>query len=206
MRTAPSKLEIKMYHHPIDPHAPIDGWTWCGNGEGESNKHPAVTLRSYITALMEIQLYDTRPLEQWESNTLARMRMRHGATGKTHYISRAFWLLWLGFNQTPVPGIADAQLPCLGNISLATGGPATADTPGVTACGEKRYCKNCEELMQMLGQAWHVRSMTDVAAAWLDKMVARHCEQDLSVEWPARPEEPPHVCGPFCEHNPRKGY
>ena len=206
IRTSPSKLGLKMFHHPINPHAPIDGWTWCGNGEGMESKHPQLTLRSYITALMETQLYGTRQLEPWEANTLARMRMVHGTTGKVNYISRAFWLLWLGFDKTPVPEIADAQLPCLGNISLATGSPAKVDSPGCTTCGEKRYCKNCEELMQMLGQAWHVRSMTDVAAAWLDKMVARHCQNDLSVEWPTRPEAPPHTCGPHCEHNPRPGF
>ena len=136
IRTAPNKLDLKMYHHPIDPHAPIDGWTWCGNGEGSDAKHPQLTLRSYITALMETELYGTRQLEQWETNTLARMRIRHGTMGKIHYISRAFWLLWLGFNQTPVPEIADAQLPCLGNISLATGAPAKVDTPGSSTCGE----------------------------------------------------------------------
>ena len=127
-------------------------------------------------------------------------------TGKIRYISRAFWLLWLGFDKTPVPEIADAQLPCLGTISLATGDPAQVDTPGSSACGEKRYCKNCEELVQMLGQAWHVRSMADVATAWFEKIIARHCKNDSSVEWPSRPEGPPHTCGPNCPHNPRPGY
>ena len=96
--------------------------------------------------------------------------------------------------------------PELVHISMATGGHANVNGPGCITCGEKRYCKNCEELMQMLGQAWHVRSMTDVAAAWLDKMIARHCHNDLAVEWPARPEGPPHTCGPHCEHNPRPGF
>ena len=206
MRTAPSKLELKMYHHPIDPKAPIDGWTWSGNGAGVEDKHPQLTLRSHITVLMETELYGTRQLENWESNTLRRMQMVQESTGKVRYISRAFWLLWLGFDKTPVPEIADAQLPCLGTISLSTGGPATVETPGSSACGERRYCKNCEDLVQMLGQAWHVRSMTDVAAAWLDKIIARHCKHDSSVEWPSRPDVQPHMCGPQCEHNPRPGY
>ena len=206
MRTCPSKLELKMYHHPIDPKAPIDGWRWRGNGSGVEDKHPQLTLRSHITVLMETELFGTRQLENWELNTLRRMMIEQEGTGKTRYISRAFWLLWLGLDKTPVPDIADAQLPCSGSIYLSTGSPATIDAPGSSTCGEKRYCKNCEQLMQMLGQAWHVRSMTDVATAWLDKIVARHCKNDASVEWPSRPDMPPHMCGPHCEHNPRPGY
>ena len=204
MRTAPSNLDVKMYHHPIDPKAPIDGWVWNGNGEGD-NRHPQVTLRSYITVLIEIRLFETRELEEWELQTLRKMRMTRADTGAEHYVSRDFWLLWLGFNKTPVAKIAETQLPCLRCIHDATGQAGTADTPGVSSCGAKRYCANCETLCNMLGQAWHVRSMTDVAAAWLSKIAMRHCKNDTSVEWPDRPDVAPHTCGPHCEHNPRPG-
>ena len=206
MRTCPSKLDLKMYHHPIDPMAVIEGWKWCGNGSGVEDKHPQLTLRSHITVLMETELFGSRPLEDWELTTLRRMRIQHEGTGETRYINRAFWMLWLGFDKTPVPEIADLQMPCSKSIYLSTGLPAPIDTPGSSACGDKRYCTNCEQLVQMLGQAWHVRSMTDVAVAWLSKIVDRHCKNDTSVEWPSRPDMPPHTCGPHCEHKPRPGY
>ena len=53
MRTAPGGLEVKMFHHPIDPTAAVDGWTWKGNGAGCDSKHPQVTLRSFAVKLME---------------------------------------------------------------------------------------------------------------------------------------------------------
>ena len=126
-------------------------------------------------------------------------------SGATRYISRDFWFLWLGFDKTPIPKIASTQLPCLIHTHVGTGEAGVVDTPGIAPCGDGRYCVNCEQLFQMLGQAWHVRSMTDVAVAWLDKIADRHCKGDASVEWFVRPEEAPHSCGPQCEHNPRPG-
>ena len=90
MRTSPSKLQLKMLHHLIDPNAPIDEWKWRENGSNFEDKHPQLTLRSHITVLMETVLYNTRELESWELTTLRRMQIEHEGTGKTRYISRAF--------------------------------------------------------------------------------------------------------------------
>jgi hypothetical protein len=204
MRTAPGNLEVKLYHHPIEPKGPLNGWTWCGNNKND-DKFPQVTLRSYIVALVENEVYQSRELEEFEKQTLSRCRMRHEDGQRTAYISRDFWMLWLGFDQTPVPKIAADLLPCLGYVQVATGTAGVVNTCGVSMCCTDRYCKNCEQVLLMLGQAWHVQSMTDVAVAWLDKIIARHCLGDSSIDWFGRPPEPSHSCGPMCSENPRPG-
>ena len=205
IRTSPTKLTVKKYHHVIDPSAPLGPWKWCGNG-GSEEKYPLVTLRSFIIALIEARLFDSRELEPWEDSTLKRCMMEHVETKETAYISRAFWLLWLGFDKTPVTGIADKLMPCFVNMETATGSIQMPGSSGSGTCGKERYCSNCERLMQLLGQAWHVQSMTDVAVAWLDRIAAAHCSGDASVQWHERPKESPHVCGPMCAQNPVQGF
>ena len=204
LRTSPKGLIVKKYHHPIDPFAAVGSWQWCGNA-GSDEKYPLVTLRSFIVTLIEVKLFGSRDLEPYEELTLKRCMMEHVETKETAYISRAFWLLWLGFDKTPISGITTKLFPCLVNIDTASGAVAMQGASGTSACGKDRYCNNCERVMQMLGQAWHVQSMTDVAVAWLDRIAAAHCSGDATVVWPGRPDESPHVCGPSCAHNPNPG-
>ena len=152
--------------------------------------------------LIEARLFDSRELEPGEDLTLKRCMMENVETKEPAFISRAFWLMWLGFNKTPVNGIADRMLLCFVNMEVATGSVVMPGTSGNSTCGQERYCSICERMVQLLSQTWHVQSMTDMTVAWLDRIAAAHCSSRASVQWHERTQESPHVCGPMGDQNP----
>ena len=206
IRMSPATTDnIKRYHPNIDPAKPIGDWKWVGNGSGCAETFPVVTLRSHMIVLVEQLMFELRPLAEWEQTAVDRIKMQHVSTGEVRFISRAFWLLWLGFEGTPLPKIVDEIWPCFEHILAATGEQLAATSQDASACGAHRWCRNCEILFQHLGQAWHVQSLTDCAVGWLSRVLDYHVQGDRSVAWFDRPDEPAHQCGPFCPHNPKQG-
>jgi hypothetical protein len=209
IRTDPFNLDLKYFSVPTDPNAPMDGWAWCGNrdarGQTINSLIPEVTLRSHIVKLTHDLMFKPESLGDGELKTLNSIKMSHATTRDERLINRDFWYQWLGMLNTPISKALDELHPCQVWIIKTVGIKSTMENCG-ESCGTSRWCRQCEQVFEMLGQAWHVPIMVDIAYALLKKISEVLKNPDLmnkccrSVQ-----KEQVHKCGPSCVHNPAQG-
>ena len=176
----------------------IDGWTWKGNTDG-SNSFCDTVLRKHVTVNME-KLYTGDTIETWAKAGLENMKMVHEVTGEERYISREFWLRWMGHEpDTPIWDALQEVLPCSSFHIPSTGESATEQSPGAEACGKHLYCDNCTRALGLVALSWEIKGMSDYVTAWLETVVARNLMQQQTVDVTPK-ERLVHHCGETCSH------
>ena len=165
---------------------------------------PNVTLRGDIPDMME-KLVIGQPLQTHERMALNCMRMVHVNTQEELFVSRSFWMLWLGLRGTPIEKAFADSWPCFGFVMASTGAAAEPASCG-ERCGKSRYCNHCELVLKLVGESWHLGIMTDCAIAVLQKCVVAWTASCCDMPWHAFPVAAEvHRCGPTCSYNPEQG-
>jgi len=144
----------------IDPFGPLNKWIWMGDEKCQQtagNKmYPTVVLRSYLTKLAEILMFRPGSVTVNEKDNLHRIRIQHMETKEIRYAGRVWWAHWLGMTKSKIPFVLDSLFPCSENIFHTTGEFCKEAVGASGPCGAKRYCRQCEQVLGLLGQAWRI--------------------------------------------------
>ena len=128
------------------------------------------TSPSYLSKLLVVKLFKERPLQKQEQEML-QVRVSKHIDGTVRGIGRDWFLRWFGFLDTPGQSLLQQHLPCLGDIIITTGMPGTSNARFTSACGQQRYCRNCERVFEMLDQSYATYTLADVLLALMTKTV-----------------------------------
>ena len=209
VRSGPQQLDLAHFGAIIDHAAEsLDGWKWKGNcdqhGTVSESAFPNITLSGDIPDILERCVFG-QPLHDSERATLNCMRMIHASKQEEQFVSRSFWMLWLGMRGTPIEKTLLDLWPCHGCIIASTGEAAGGHGQG-EPCGRSRYCRHCEKVMKLVGESGHLGIMTDCAIAVLQKCVVVWTLGNGAVPWHAFPVGAEiHRCGPSCQYNTCSG-
>ena len=126
---------------------------------------------------------------------------QHTTTQEKRYNNRDWWMQQYGFinAETPLPGFYKNRLPCHQNIYEATG--LAGKGPAAIPCGKRRYCENCEQVIQKLDQGYNFSVMVNAVTNVLTKAVGiwKRGGEPLAFAradtWGSM-----HECGTACVH------
>ena len=177
MHSSPALDKIIGNSAPIKRPLEADGWSWlCGIGA--DGKSTGVHLTPAIQELVEARLFEERNLDPDELRQVQLATMTHAQTACSRLIDRAMLLRMLGVQEFRLEQSWDSVFPCLRFVSSATGEAGVEGTPGSQACGERRWCVNCEAVALMLLNTPPAPLLTDVCCAWLRTCMTNWFAQD----------------------------
>ena len=117
VRSGPQQLDLAHFGSIIDHSDVIDGYVWKGNvdehGRMSESSSPNANLRDDIPDMME-KLVFGQPLPTSERLALNCMRMVRVNAQEELFVSRSFWMLWLGLRGTPIEKAFADSWPCSG--------------------------------------------------------------------------------------------
>jgi hypothetical protein len=159
-------------------------------------------LLGYIQRLMEIRVFEERPLSDQEAKLLESFTIVHSSTGERRIASRAWFLKWWGLCKSPLERLFDETHPCSGTIYSVTGLPAPASNPGAKPCGQDRFCQRCEAMFKMLDRVYSLPTMADSAVSFVYRAVQAWTSPDERGEvWNRSGDvNRSHECGPGCSY------
>ena len=141
-----------------------DGAKWPANYTLE--RYPPC-LRSILPSLMIRRIQ--KKTAGWENEQLDLLKVRYTERSKGNqvvYASPQHWAQWLGWPKEIAVQIAGSQ--CQEMIDDLVGKPPSyfqkweeehrPKESDFARCGVRRYCNQCETVIQRLGQGWHVPS------------------------------------------------
>ena len=116
-------------------------------------------------------------------------------------MGRKRFLSLYGYAETPAERLLDNAFPCSDIIIPTTGEKAPRPSRLTGACGQQRYCRECEKLFSLVDQSYPTYVVCDVLLALFTKVVPTWSESTPkdSAMW-ARKADPGrnHKCGPAC--------
>jgi hypothetical protein len=204
--TNPVNLSVVKNTTPVPETDKLDGWIFNsealrGMGSTALPLNPESLSRNACA-----QLLGERMLSPQEERLLSISKMKHEITGELRLPSRDFFGRQLGLEGSPVMKIVNEQFKCHQWIIPSTGGAAPAGLKGGEACGQSRYCLECESLFQEFAVVYHLSTCADVVTSCFLKSVMTWQDgrgpQDF-LTLPAHWSD--HRCGPDCPSNPSRG-
>ena len=184
----------------------LDGWIFNSAALRSLGKSALLLTPETLSNNASALLLGERMLQPQEENLLKIATMKHDVTGELRLPSRDFFARQLGFEGSPLMKIVNEQFKCHQWIIPSTGGAAPGGLKGGEACGQSRYCLECESLFQDLASVYHLSTCADVVISCFLKSVMTWQDsrgpQDLltlPVHWSL------HRCGPDCPPNPTRG-
>jgi hypothetical protein len=199
-------LSVVKNTTPVPETDKLDGWIFNsealrGMGSTALPLNPESLSRNACA-----QLLGERMLSPQEERLLSISKMKHEITGELRLPSRDFFGRQLGLEGSPVMKIVNEQFKCHQWIIPSTGGAAPAGLKGGEACGQSRYCLECESLFQEFAVVYHLSTCADVVTSCFLKSVMTWQDgrgpQDF-LTLPAHWSD--HRCGPDCPSNPSRG-
>ena len=187
-----------------------DGWTWNGNAENCADGFLNITVRGYlgnIASSVAIQVATGEPvlsaISSYELRCYESVKMSRN--GEVRLANRELLLFWMGLEDTGLLEVFDELFPCMPRIFPTMGceaGPNEGE-----ACGQSRWCENCEIVLKLIGQAWEGHAMRDVSYAWIRKALFHWANVDVLGPDSFFRLDPDlvHRCSDTCEHRLR-GY
>lgn len=159
-------------------------------------------LLGHIQRLMEIRVFEERPLTEQEAKLLESFTIVHSNTGERRIASRAWFLKWWGLCKSPFERLCDESYPCAGTIYSVTGLPAPASCPGAKPCGQDRFCQQCEAMFQTLDRVYNLPTMADSAVSFVYRAVQAWSSPDeRGAMWNRSGDvNRSHECGPGCSY------
>ena len=163
------------------------GWKWRGNATQKDTPYLATAVRGWMANLVASYALQVASMESprsllsdYEIDTVMSMYMERGS--ESRLANRELLLWWMGMEKTGLQEVLQAVLPCHERCWVTTG---TAAPPNLgDACGNSRYCENCEHCLKYIGQAWEMYAMTDVVTAWLRRALLHWAGvEDASGAW-----------------------
>ena len=146
-----------------------DGWKMDPSIYDWSTKN--FSLGSQVVDLLQKKVFDERPWTAEETQMMEAMMSQHTTTQEKRYNNRDWWMKQYGFfgTETPLPAFYKNRLPCHENIYEATG--LAGKGPAAIPCGKRRYCENCEQVIQKLDQGYNFSVMVNAVTNVLTKAV-----------------------------------
>ena len=152
---------------------------------------------SLLAKLLVTRTFKERALTKPESFLLEKFATT--ASSQSTYTNRAFFMRWYGLANTLAEAIFDEEFPCFVTVMRSTGAKATGRHLG-SACGQERYCRNCEKVFEMLNKGYAMQSMANVILALITKVMPTWQGQPpLGSDWERTTAgSTVHSCGPEC--------
>jgi hypothetical protein len=151
-------------------------------------------------------LLGERTLLPEEENLLRVSKMKHEITGELRLPSRDFFGRQLGFEGSPIMRIVNEQFKCLQWIIPSTGQGAPSGLKGGEACGQSRYCMECEALFHDLATMYHLSTCADIVTSCFLKSLMTWQDGRGTHDFVVLPKHlSSHKCGPDCPSNPFRG-
>jgi hypothetical protein len=206
--TNPVQLSVVKNTTPGTESDKLDGWIFNSAALRSFGKAAMPLNPETLSKNASAHLLGERMLQSQEENLLKIAKMKHEITGELRLPSRDFFGRHLGFEGSPLMNkILNEQFKCHQWIIPSTGGVAPGGLKGGEACGQSRYCLECESLFQDLAAVHHLSTCADVVISCFLKSVMTWQDnrgpQDfltLPVHWSL------HRCGPDCPSNPTRGH
>ena len=180
-----------------------DGAKWPANYTLE--RYPPC-LRSILPALMVRRIQ--KKTAAWENEQLDLLKVRYTQRSKGNqvvYASPQHWAQWLGWPKDIAVQVAGTQ--CGEVIDDLVGKPRShfekweeehrPKEADFSRCGVKRYCNQCETVIQRLGQGWHVPSAALYMANTI-KEAADHKAGRTKASFQDFAGLVTHACSPNC--------
>ena len=134
-----------------------------------------------------------------EKDNLHRIRIQHMETKEIRYAGRVWWAHWLGMTKSKISFVLDSLYPCNENIFHTTGEFCKEAVGTSGPRGAKRYCRQCEQVLGLLGQAWNLLAMTDITTTIIEQALQEWTLPHAGTDWQELPVFPVHQCGPNCD-------
>ena len=151
-----------------------------------------------VAKLLVTRTFKERPLTRDEVDLLDKyQRDKNGAIS---HASREHFLQWFGLAGTVAESIFKKELPCFEFVLKTTGKKIERGGKFATACGQDRYCRNCEQVFTMLDSGYGLASFGDVVLAMITKALPTWAGVEKATwEW-QRSEQAnkPHDCKAGC--------
>jgi hypothetical protein len=202
----PVQLSVVKNTSPAAESNKVDGWIF--NSEAlRSLGSTALPLNPQtLSRNASAHLLGERSLLPNEERLLKIAKMKHEITGELRLPSRDFFGRQLGFEGSPVMKIINEQFKCHPWIIPSTGGAAPPGLKGGEACGQSRYCLECESLFQDLAVVYHLSTCADIVCSCFLKSVMTWQDGRGAQDFLTLPAHwTHHRCGPDCPSNPSRG-
>ena len=195
-RTAPPRIPMIPYQRELS-----DGYCWCPTRIYSVHNPAPVPLKSNWPSLVQYAYTSNCKVDAFQRLTLDCIRVRKGDVTRLGGVH--FFCCYLGLQEELVAEDLLQRHPCHEFIHGQMGSKVASHHSQATACGESRFCLNCEQLLQRLGKCWDLAASRHVMGlVWTKSLSSWLAAAATSPEFSYR-SCPVHVCGVKCSSAPR---